>query len=150
MLDGMAKPMPSLPPDSLLICVLTPTTWAAVFRSGPPELPWLMAASVWIEFEIVKLFWEVISLFRALTMPLVAVPSSPKGLPSATTPSPTLSWVESPSLSGVRIEAGASTSMTARSVDGSVPTTVASYVEPSQKRTETSSAPSTTWSFVTM
>ena len=55
-LDGMAKPMPSLPPDSLLICVLTPTTRPAAFRSGPPELPWLMAASVWIEFEIVKLF----------------------------------------------------------------------------------------------
>ena len=71
MLDGMAKPMPSLPPDSLLICVLTPTTWPAALRSGPPELPWLMAASVWIEFEIVKLFGEVISRLSALTIPLV-------------------------------------------------------------------------------
>ena len=92
-LDGTAKPMPSLPPESLLICELTPITWPAAFSSGPPELPWLMAASVWIEFEIVKLFGEVISRLRALTIPLVTVPSSPKGLPSATTPSPTLSWV---------------------------------------------------------
>ena len=59
-----------------------------------------MAASVWIEFEIVKLFGDVISRLSALTIPLVAVPSSPKGLPSATTPSPTLSWVESPSSRG--------------------------------------------------
>ncbi len=85
-----------------------------------------MAASVWIEFEIVKLFWEVIWRLRALTMPLVTVPSSPNGLPRATTPSPTLSCVESPSSSGFRTDAGASTLMTARSVDGSVPTTVAS------------------------
>ena len=88
-LDGTAKPMPSLPPDSLLICVLTPTTSPAALSSGPPELPWLMAASVWIELEMVKLFGEVISRFSALTMPLVSVPSSPKGLPSATTLSPT-------------------------------------------------------------
>ena len=125
-LEGMEKPMPSLPPDSLLICVLTPTTWPAALRSGPPELPWLMAASVWMAFETVKLFGDVISLLRALTIPLVAVPSSPNGLPRATTPSPTLSWVESPSSSGLSTEDGASTLMTARSVDGSVPTTVAS------------------------
>ena len=90
-LDGIAKPMPSLPPDSLLICVLTPTTSPAAFRSGPPELPWLMAASVWIEFEMVKLFGDVISRLSALTIPLVAVPSSPNGLPIATTLSPTVS-----------------------------------------------------------
>ena len=90
-LEGMAKPMPSLPPESLLIWVLTPITWPAPFRSGPPELPWLIAASVWIELLIVKLFGEVICRLSALTMPLVTVPSSPNGLPIATTLSPTVS-----------------------------------------------------------
>ena len=59
-LEGMAKPMPSLPPDSLSICALTPTTSPAPFRSGPPELPWLIAASVWMESLMVKLFGDVI------------------------------------------------------------------------------------------
>ena len=117
-LDGMAKPMPSLPPDSLLICVLTPTTWPAVFRSGPPELPWLMAASVWIEFEIVKLFWGGHLPVEGADDAARGGALEPEGLPSATTPSPTreLGGVAEPS--GFRIEAGASTLMTARSVEG--------------------------------
>ena len=45
---GMAKPMPTLPPDSLSICAFTPMTSPFAFRSGPPEFPWLMAASVWM------------------------------------------------------------------------------------------------------
>ena len=48
--------------------------------SGPPELPWLIAASVWIVLLIVKLFGAVICLCSALTIPLVTVPSSPNGL----------------------------------------------------------------------
>ena len=28
--------------------VLMPTTWPCMFTRGPPELPWLMAASVWM------------------------------------------------------------------------------------------------------
>ena len=122
----MAKPMPSLPPDSLSICALTPTTSPAPFTSGPPELPWLIAASVWIESLMVKSFGAVIWRCSALTIPLVTVPSSPNGLPSATTFSPTVSSFELPSESGSRTFAGASTLMTARSVEGSLPTTVAS------------------------
>ena len=45
--DGIAKPTPSLPPDSLSICALTPMTFPSRSSSGPPELPWLIAASVW-------------------------------------------------------------------------------------------------------
>ena len=42
---GMAKPMPLLP-DA--IAVLMPMTLPSASRSGPPELPGLIAASVWI------------------------------------------------------------------------------------------------------
>src|SRR5204862_6108047 len=42
--DGIAKPTPSLPPEPLSICALTPITCASAFSSGPPELPWLIAA----------------------------------------------------------------------------------------------------------
>ena len=44
---SMAKPRFSA---SGMPAELMPTTWPAAFRSGPPELPWLMAASVWIRF----------------------------------------------------------------------------------------------------
>ena len=50
---GMAKPMfcddvPSL--DVPATAVFMPMTWPEVSMSGPPELPGLMAASVWIMF----------------------------------------------------------------------------------------------------
>ncbi len=53
------------------------------------------------------------------------VPSRPNGLPNAKTGSPTTTRLESASRSGTRSPAGASTWSTARSVDGSVPTTTA-------------------------
>ena len=45
--DGIAKPMPMLPPEGDTICELMPTSSPLVFTSAPPELPWLMGASVW-------------------------------------------------------------------------------------------------------
>ena len=45
---GTAKPMPSLPPDFELIAELMPTISPSRFASGPPELPGLIAASVWM------------------------------------------------------------------------------------------------------
>jgi len=45
---GMAKPSPSLPPDCEMMNVLTPTTSPRVLTSGPPELPGLIGASVWM------------------------------------------------------------------------------------------------------
>ena len=53
-LIGMAKPRPMEPPSPLSelllerIEELMPTTSPAMSTSGPPELPGLMAASVWI------------------------------------------------------------------------------------------------------
>ena len=46
--DGTAKPMPIEPPDGEMIAVLTPMTSPSRLNSGPPELPRLMAASVWM------------------------------------------------------------------------------------------------------
>ena len=44
-LMGTAKPMPGL---SLLMAELMPTASPSLSNSGPPELPGLMAASVWM------------------------------------------------------------------------------------------------------
>ena len=43
---GMAKPMPSKPPDCDAISALTPITSPCKFNKGPPLLPGLIAASV--------------------------------------------------------------------------------------------------------
>jgi hypothetical protein len=58
--------------------------------------------------------------------------------------------LESPSSTGLSFEAGASMCSTARSLEMSLPTTVAVYAEPSASLTRTELAPSTTCSFVTM
>ena len=84
-----------------------------------------MAASVWIASSMEKPFGASICRCRALTIPLVTVPSSPNGLPTAITPSPTASELELPRVSGCSFASGASTVSTARSVDASVPTTSA-------------------------
>ncbi|MDF2708852.1 MAG: hypothetical protein K0R62_4504 [Nonomuraea muscovyensis] len=53
-LTGMAKPRPMLPlwllseRLSVAMAELTPTTSPLPLTSGPPELPGLMAASVWM------------------------------------------------------------------------------------------------------
>ena len=121
-----------------------------MLRSGPPELPLLMGASVWIASVIVAWFGAVISRCSALTIPAVTVSSSPNGLPIATTSSPTWSTVESPSGIGASALVGASTWSTARSVEVSAPTSVALYFEPFGKRIEIEVAPSITCSLVTM
>ena len=114
--------------------------------SAPPELPGLIAASVWMKFSKVLMpSWLRPS---ALTMPLVTVWPTPNGLPIASTLSPTSSWSELPStitgsLSSVIFS-------TARSVSGSVPITLAWVRRLSLSITSISSAPSTTWLLVRM
>jgi hypothetical protein len=49
MLAGMAKPMPCEPPEREKIAVLMPTSRPDRSTSAPPELPGLMAASVWMK-----------------------------------------------------------------------------------------------------
>ena len=49
MFDGMAKPMPCEPPLREKIAVLMPASFPSMSTSAPPELPGLMAASVWMK-----------------------------------------------------------------------------------------------------
>src|SRR5439155_24723993 len=97
---GIAKPTPSLPPDWLAICALTPITSPAESSSGPPELPWLIAASVWIAPAIVALLGAWMLRPVALTMPAVSDSCRPNGLPMAYTASPTATRDEFPNDSG--------------------------------------------------
>ena len=61
-----------------------PIISAEVFRSGPPELPGFIAASVWIMPVITRPPLLLGSdRFVLETMPVVSVWSSPNGLPSA-------------------------------------------------------------------
>jgi hypothetical protein len=82
---GMAKPIPALVPDGDRIAVLTPITRPAESSSGPPELPGLMAASVWITLVISRPALVGRRRLSALMMPVVSVWSSPNGLPIANT-----------------------------------------------------------------
>ena len=73
---GTAKPMPRLPCWPVLpveICELTPITSPRASSSGPPELPWFSAASVWMACSIWKLFGAVSGRSSALTIPAVTL-----------------------------------------------------------------------------
>ena len=133
--------MPRLPPLREKMAVLMPTRWPAASTSAPPELPGLMAASVWMKF------WncEAPACVRssALTMPAVTVCPTLKGLPMASTASPTCSARTLPSVTTGRL--GSSILSTAMSVSGSLPTTVARVLRPSASWTSMSVAPATTW-----
>src|SRR5260370_20838569 len=84
--DGMAKPMPIEPPEGEKIAVLMPITSPARLNIGPPELPRLIDASVWMKSSYGP---ALMSRARAETMPTVTEPPRPNGLPIATTQSPT-------------------------------------------------------------
>ena len=86
---GMAKPRPWLPPDWLTMKVLIPTRTPSAFTSGPPLLPGLMGASVWMSSMGVGR-GVTASIWRAEeeTTPMVTVLASPCGLPTAKTSSP--------------------------------------------------------------
>ena len=51
MLEGMAKPIPTEPPEGEKIAVFTPTTRPSMENEGPPELPRLIDASVWMKLS---------------------------------------------------------------------------------------------------
>ena len=81
---GIAKPMPLLP-DA--IAVLMPMTLPSASSSGPPELPGLIAASVWMRL-LSGLSEPSVVIDRPVadTMPLVTeFEYVPSGLPIAMT-----------------------------------------------------------------
>ena len=49
----MAKPTPWLPPERLKMAVLMPISRPSMSTSAPPELPGLMAASVWMKVLVI-------------------------------------------------------------------------------------------------
>ena len=104
-----------------------PTSSPAMLNRPPPELPGLMLALVWIRVRFrmePSLLWIETSRLRALMMPSVTVPLRlPRGLPTATTSSPTARALLSPTTAGVR--PSASIFRTATSLAVSEPTTVA-------------------------
>ena len=92
---GMAKPMPAA---LARMAVLMPITSPNSLRRGPPELPGLMAASVWMKFTF--LFGMPTSAAERCsdeTIPRVTVESSPTAFPIAMTQSPTCRSSERPS-----------------------------------------------------
>ena len=72
---------------ALITAVLMPTSSPREFTSAPPELPTLIAASVWMKSSnVVTPSWP---RPVALTMPIVTVWLKPSELPIASTTSPT-------------------------------------------------------------
>ena len=109
--------------------------------SGPPELPGLIATSVWISGSR-----SPVSRDLALTMPAVTVLSRPNGEPIAITHSPTLSLETSPRRTVGSPVASILTSATSERL--SAPIVLALNSRLSARVTITSSAPSTTWALV--
>ncbi len=68
-----------LPPLPVAIWLFTPTTRPRASSSGPPELPGLIGASVWITSSIWKPLGAWISRPSPDTIPAVAVRSRPNG-----------------------------------------------------------------------
>jgi hypothetical protein len=89
-----AKQMPCAP---LMIAVLIPITSADDDTSGPPELPGLSDASVWITSSMVRPLTERIERPSAEITPAVTVDSKPSGFPIATTSWPRRKFRELPS-----------------------------------------------------
>ena len=125
-LIGTAKLIPADWPTWLTIAVFMPITSPLEFSKGPPELPGLTAASLWMIPLIVRPFLALIERSRLLMIPVVRVRSRPNGLPSASTFWPTTSPDESPRTIGESCAAGTSTLSTARSFEASAPTIFAS------------------------
>ena len=98
--------MPAMLPDGLKIAVLTPISRPALSSSGPPELPGLMAASVWMTSLMGRFVTDWISRPRALMTPVVSVWSRPNGLPMAKTFWPTCRSAELPTAMGQQLAPG--------------------------------------------
>src|SRR5439155_5466260 len=148
---GIAKPIPSA---LAAAAVLMPIACPAASRSGPPLLPSLIAASVWSRLLIVWR-WRVEASRTVISRPVPdRIPlvtesvNVPSGLPIATTSWPTGRFEDEPICTVGRLLA--STFTTARSLSGSLATTLAARSRPSSRVTVNVPLPSTTCQFVRM
>src|SRR5437764_14206420 len=81
---GIAKPMPENDPDAEMRKVLIPTTSPRAFTSAPPELPGLIAASVWMNSPGLRGSSEYgLALSIVLTVPRLDVKQKPKETPNS-------------------------------------------------------------------
>ena len=112
------------------MAVLMPTTSPAADTSGPPELPGLSAASVWMTSSIRRPLRDRSDRPSAETTPAVTVDSKPSGLPIATTRCPRFSVFELPSVAA-GVPRGSAARSSARSMSGSSPSTSACVSPPS-------------------
>ena len=135
MSTGTAKPTPLPSPLSVSIWALMPSTRPWASSSGPPELPWLIAASVWIAPVVSKPVSDWIERSSAETTPTESDCSLPNGLPMAATGAPTWRLRVVPSGRGRRVRPAGSTLSSATSANGSKPLTFAGTWLPSAKRT---------------
>ena len=156
MSTGTAKPTPSPPPPVDWICELMPITCPRAFSSGPPELPWLIAASVWIALPMRKAVSDSMSRPVAEMTPTDSDWFSPNGLPMAATGEPTTRFVDEPSCSGVSVSPAGLIFRSATSALRSVPTICAgtrllsaNWMYTSLARCSLGGSPSTTCAFVT-
>ncbi|EME69093.1 hypothetical protein H261_15210 [Paramagnetospirillum caucaseum] len=129
------------------MAVLMPISLPCRSTRAPPELPGLMAASVWMKLWTSEM--PTLVRARAETMPWVTVWPTPNGLPTAITTSPTSMASESPSTRVGKLSLPPSILRTARSVRSSEPTMRASNSRRSDSTTVTSSASLITWWLVT-
>jgi len=102
-----------------LICWLIPITLPSGSTSGPPELPGLIAASVWIAPAIWNAVSPVIDRSTAETTPTESDWRSENGEPIAATGVPTWTFSETPSGSGRSVSPFVSTCSSATSDSGS-------------------------------
>ena len=124
------------------MAVFTPINWPSKFNRGPPLLPLLSAASVWIKSTYVPNPSTYLPL--ALIIPVVTVVPKPKGLPIATTHWPILIFLDFPKVISVNILSALILSR-AKSVLLSNPTISALYLLSSINTTSISFARSITW-----
>ena len=96
-----------------------PITSPAALNSGPPELPWLMAASVWIAPGMANPVPLDSERLMADTTPTDSEPASRNGLPMAATGSPTRTREELPRGTGCSFSPSALTRSTATSANRS-------------------------------
>ena len=130
--------------------------------SGPPELPGLIDASVWMALSMPKLVRPSTVRLVAEITPIESDWVSPKGLPIAATGSPTENVERSESGTGTRLRPLGSTLISATSASASKPTMWAGTLLRSPNSTKTCFAAwgvppplrrpplVTTWALVTM
>ena len=115
---------------------------------GPPEFPWLTAASVWKYSARDMPLNVAFGLRRPLMYPTVSVWLTPRGAPTTNTCSPTSTASESPSFATKGPRGDRSSCRSATSAAGSDDTTRALSFSPVKNSTSIASAVCTTWAAV--